>query len=237
MSAGKQVQPAARIELLRWVARLGAVPATALAARDGTTVPSARARLAAAEGRGMLDRHSLLAARPALYTITRAGLRASGLSGLSPVRVSAGGAEHAIACATAAVALEQAYPEHRLSGEPELRRLEAGAGGPAPRAALGRGPDGRRTLHRPDLALWPDGGGLPVAVEIELTVKAPRRLLEICRGWARCREVSGVLYLASAPVLAPLRRAIEEAGAGPSVVALPITELLEEAGRRGEHTD
>jgi hypothetical protein len=237
MSAAMQGPPPDRIELLRWVARLGAVPATALAAREGTTVPSARARLAAAEGRGMLERRSLLAGRPALYTITRAGLRASGLSGLSPMRVSAGGAEHAIACATAAVALERAYPEHRLLGEPELRRMKAGACGGAPRAALGRGADGRRAMHRPDLALWPIGGGLPVAVEIELTVKAPRRLLEICRGWARCREVSGVLYLASAPVLPPLRRAIEEAGAAGSVVALPLTELVIGAGPKGDQAD
>lgn len=225
MSVPARQSSADRSEMLRWAARIGIVTASALAAREGITPSSARARLAAAERRGLLARSELLAGRPALYTVTRAGLRAGGLVGLAPARVSAAGAEHAIACAAAAVALERAYPEHRLLGEPELRS-GAALGVAAPMAALGRGADGRRALHRPDLALWPVTGGLPVAVEVELTVKAPRRLLEICRGWARCREVAGVLYLASPSVQGPLRRAIDQADAGGSVVALPLASLI-----------
>jgi hypothetical protein len=67
---------------------------------------------------------------------------------------------------------------------------------------------------------------LPVAVEVELTVKAPRRLVEICRGWARCRQVAGVLYLTTDPVQRALERAIEETRAGDRIVAVPLSALL-----------
>ena len=106
-----------------------------------------------------------------------------------------------IACADVAAALERGYPEHAVIGERELRRRERAARSPARerRAEAGRaiaagcctgptwcsGPLGRRR-------------GLPVAVEVELTIKAPRRLAEICRAWARSRRVAGVLYLAPA---------------------------------------
>ena len=85
-------------------------------------------------------------------------------------------------------------------GERELRREERERGAPLASAQLGSGPDGGPLLHRPDLVLWPNTSAdpLPVAVEVELTVKAPRRLLEICRAWARCRAVAGVLYLGGA---------------------------------------
>ena len=41
---------------------------------------------------------------------------------------------------------------------------------------------------------------LPVAVEVELTVKAPRRLTEVFRAWARSREVG------RRGLLSPVRR-------------------------------
>ncbi len=65
----------------------------------------------------------------------------------------------------------------------------------------------------------------PVAVEIELTVKAPRRLEAICRAWARSREVAGVLYLAPADVERALRRAIDKAQAAERIVILPLDAL------------
>jgi hypothetical protein len=82
-------------------------------------------------------------------------------------------------------------------------------------------------LHRPDLVMWAprEAGHLPVAIEVELTLKAPRRLERICRAWARCREVSGVLYLCPGPVCAAVERAIERAGARERVVALTLERL------------
>ena len=212
--------------LLRWMAGLGAVTADALARHTACTSASARARLAAAERAGLVERHRLLADAPALYTVTRAALRACGARGLQPCRVSVGGAPHAIACAGMAAALEHAYPDHTVMGERELRRDEHDAGTPLASARLRHWTDGTEQLHRPDLVLWPrDRHGLPVAVEVELTVKAPRRLAEICRAWARCRLVAGTIYLVAEDVRQPLARAVDAAHAGERIALVGIEAL------------
>jgi hypothetical protein len=215
------------VEIIQWVARLGAVTAEALAVREGSSVASARSRLLAAERDRLLSRSRPLTGEPALYTITARGLRSSGLRGLDPCRISPTNATHAIACAGVAAALERRYRDHRLLGERELRGDERESGAQLASALLGRGPDGAPLLHRPDLVLWPrqPGGGLPVAVEVELTAKAPRRLFEICLAWARCRCVAGVLYLAPPAVERPLERAISRAQAAERIVLLPLDAL------------
>ncbi|HYB24219.1 MAG TPA: hypothetical protein VED41_10505 [Solirubrobacteraceae bacterium] len=215
-----------QLAILRWTAGLGAVTADACAQYLDITLASARSRLSAAARAGLLSRRRVLAGEPPLYAITGAGLRVAGVRGLEPCRVSAANAPHALACAAVAAALARAYPDHRVMGERELRREEREAGEPLASARLSAS-----ALHRPDLVLWPHGPHerLPVAVEVELSVKAPARLLEICRAWARCRCVAGTLYVAGEEVRRPLARAIDRAGAGERVVlvgfaALPRTE-------------
>jgi hypothetical protein len=125
------------------------------------------------------------------------------------------------------VALELVYPDHQVMGERELRRAESQRGGLLASARLGGGRPGG-PLHRPDLVLWsmkPERGR-PVAVEVELTVKAPRRLAEICRAWARARHVAGVLYLAPPSVEAALERAIEKVQAAERIVVAPLGALV-----------
>jgi hypothetical protein len=75
--------------------------------------------------------------------------------------------------------------------------------------------------------LWPLGsdGSAPVAVEVELTVKAPERLEEICRGWARAHWVAGALYLASPEAQRAVERAIDRAYAHERVVVVPLEAL------------
>jgi hypothetical protein len=229
-----------RVALLQWTARIGAVTAEALADRRGTTLASAHAQLLAAERARLLSRRRPLAEQPSLYTITRAGLQACGLLGLDPCRVSASNALHLITCAWVAGALARCYPDHRVLGERELRHDERAHGTQLASARLGTAPDGGPLLHRPDLVLWPDGPrpahgrssmpcasvlGLPVAVEVELTVKAPRRLADICRAWARCRCVAGALYLVAPEVERAVRRAIDAARAHERVVAVPLATL------------
>ena len=65
-----------------------------------------------------------------------------------------------------------------------------------------------------------------MAVEVELTVKAPRRLAAICRAWARSRGVAGVLYLVSPEVRRPLQRAIENAEAGERISLVGLEALI-----------
>jgi hypothetical protein len=224
----------AQIAILRWAVPLGAVTAEAVAQHEGLTVASARARMLAAERAGLLYRRRVLADAPALYTVTRRGVRASGLRGFKPAQLSVSSAPHAIACAAAAAALEHVYPDHVVMGERELRREEHEAGTQLASARLGDGPDGAPLLHRPDLVLWPEDAqqGLPVAVEVELTVKAPRRLLEICRAWGRCRCVAGTLYLTAPDVRRPLARAIEGAQADERIVAVALDALIDRNGSK-----
>jgi hypothetical protein len=211
--------------VLCWVASLGAITAEALAGREHRTVASARGRLVAAERSGLLRSWRPLRGRPALYTATAAGLRSFGISAARPVQISAAGAGHAIACCEAAVALERSYPGSRLAGEPEIRR--SGAGSPASSASVPLGGRSAPSTHRADLVMLqsarPRSG--PVAVEVELTVKAPQRLAAICRAWARSREIAGVVYLVTPPVRPAVERALGAALAERRIAVVDLAEL------------
>jgi hypothetical protein len=227
MSAAGRSGSSERLAMLRWTAEMGAVTAEALAYREGVTLASARAKLSRASRDGLLLGRRPLTDRPALYTATAAGLRATGVTGLELCRVSASGAQHLIACAHVAAVLERGYPEHVLIGERELRRRERLARAPIASAVLSRRSDRGRILHRPDLVIWPAAGTqrLPLAVEVELTIKAPRRLTEICRAWARARRIEGVLYIAPPGVRRALARAIAAAQADEQIAVVPLEAL------------
>lgn len=216
---------AKRQALVQWTAELGAITAEALALRLDVSPASARGRLSAAERAGLLASHRLLAG-PVLFTATPAGLRHCATE-LEPCRVSASTARHLAVCAQVAAALEHCYPDHRVLGERQLRREERHHGSALASARLGPGTEGKPALHRPDLVLWPtpQQGGLPVAVEVELTIKAPARLRDICSAWARARCVAGVLYLAPPDVHRALTRAVERVSAAQRVVVLPFEAL------------
>ncbi|HXB64120.1 MAG TPA: helix-turn-helix domain-containing protein [Solirubrobacteraceae bacterium] len=223
-----------QLALLRWTAGLGAVTADALAAHLGVSVASARGRLRTAVAKGLVRRCSPLADQPALYGVTRAGLRAAGVEGVDPCTVSASGALHLIECARVAASLERCYPDHRVQGERLLRAQERACGRLLASAQLGAGAhtggvEAGRRRHRPDLVLWPcePADGLPVAVEVELTVKAPERLVAICRAWARAGCVAGVLYLAPPEVERAVARAVERARAHQRVLVVPLNSLTD----------
>jgi len=178
------------VAILDWLAAIGAGSAGELAASCGLSQRATGARLRALEGAGLTRSLRLLHGAPALHVLTRRGLRAAGRPELEPVAISASGFAHLLAVARVAVALGNAG--HRVSGERELRAWERAEGRPLASAEVGLARDGTVALHRPDLVCW--GEGAPVAVEVELTVKAPARLRTIVRGWARSRLVGGVVY-------------------------------------------
>jgi hypothetical protein len=227
-----------KIAIVRWAAGMGAVTAEALAEHLGVSAASARGRLQAAEGERLLKRCCPLTGHPALYTVTRTGLRKADVRGLDPCKVSASNALHLIECARAAAALERCYPDHRVQGERELRGEERERRHALASAELGMGARGEAPRHRPDMVLWPldPDGGLPVAVEVELTVKAPERLTAICRAWARARCVAGVLYLAPPDVERAVQRAIDRAQAHERVVVVPLDALPVGSARPAERT-
>jgi hypothetical protein len=205
----------------------------------GVSPASARGRLGAAEAERLLKRCRPLTGHPALYTVTRAGLRKADVRGLDPCTVSASNALHLIECARVAAALERCYPDHRVQGERELRGEERERQCALASADVGIGMRGERgSRHHPDLVLWPFDAhaGLPVAVEVELTIKAPERLAAICQAWARTRCVAGVLYLAPPEVERAVLRAIDRAQAHERVVVVPLDALPEHLGTPSERT-
>ena len=104
-------------------------------------------------------------------------------------------------------------------GERRYRLIERTTGD-----LIGSVPLGER-LHRPDLLLI--GGSRVIAVEVELTVKAPRRLERICRGFARARHLDGVVYFAAPRPARAVQRAVAAAGAGGAVRVYALAETDE----------
>jgi hypothetical protein len=204
--------------ILDWLARIGPGTQDELAAASGLAVRATRARLAATDTAGLTRSSRLLHASPALHVITRRGLSVVGRPELEPTAISAAGFAHLVAVARVASALDAAG--HRVGGERELRAFERAEGRALASAEVGMARDGGIALHRPDLVLW--GAALPIAVEVELTVKAPERLAAIVRGWARSRITSGVLYYATPSAARALARAVRSESADRRVVALGL---------------
>ncbi|HEU0251178.1 MAG TPA: hypothetical protein VFR48_10680 [Solirubrobacteraceae bacterium] len=219
---------AERLDALRWTASLGAITAEALALRQAISLASARGRLSAMCRRGLLKRSRPLNECPALFSLTATGARAAGVPGLAPTRVGASSAGHLIVCALAAASLERCYPDKRVIGERELRSAESACGHPLASARLVGRYAGSSGLHRPDLVIAPaadDDLALPVAVEVELTVKTPQRLREICRAWARCSQVAGVVYLVSKRAQPAVARALAAACADERIAVVRLDAL------------
>jgi hypothetical protein len=72
---------------------------------------------------------------------------------------------------------------------------------------------GEAGSHYPDIVIWPPGTlddpdtpsspisasappALPIAVEVELTLKSKKELTAILRAWANCRHIEAALYFA-----------------------------------------
>ncbi len=70
--------------------------------------------------------------------------------------------------------------------------------------------------------------GLPVAVEVELSVKGARRLETITRAWARCRLVSEVRYYAPPGVARAVSRAVSSVHAEGAISVRSLDEALGE---------
>jgi hypothetical protein len=183
--------------MVEWVGRLGAAGADQVMAHFGLGRTVAYRRLGACVDAELLALVRLLHGQPGLYVATQRGLRFAGLDEFSVCRVSVASATHWQTCARLAVWLERTHPGFVVRSERELRVAERRVGRPLASAVLPAGASRRERPHRPDLLLMPREGGRPVVVEVELSVKGPRRLEAICRAWARCQGIAGVRYYAT----------------------------------------
>jgi len=211
-------------EIVGWIGRLGAAGAEHVMARFGMGRSWAYARLASLVLGGLLEQKTLLYRQPGLYIATAEGLRWRGLERLGVYRVSPGGFEHARQLASAAVAVNQGFPDWELLSEREIRVRENDSRELLASAIVGELPGGRPALHRPDLALISLQGRV-LALEIELSVKAPSRLAAICRGYARARHLSHVFYLATPAAARALARAIVATRAQDRITVLSLGDV------------
>lgn len=196
-------------ELVTFVARLGVVAIGHVMAAMGVGRTAAYRRVAVLTDAGLLERRSLLRGCPALIRATREGLRYAGLGALPVAAVRPGGADHWLRCADVALRLEKEFGAERgrVLAERELMLWERTEGRSLASARLSS--HGRETLHRPDLAVVRDDA--TIAVEVELSVKAPRRLEQIVRAWRRAEHVDEVRYLcAPGAVRRGVERAVEK---------------------------
>ncbi len=166
-------------ELVRFVGRHGIVAMRHAMAELGVGRTAAYRRVAACIEAGLLERIDLLRTEPGLLRATRDGLRYAGL-GLPLTKVSPGTIEHLLRCASTALRLGEHYGHKRVRSEREIVLAEQIAGKALASADLGER-CGRTRLHRPDLAVITDEG--VIAIEVELTPKAPRRLYALIRAW------------------------------------------------------
>jgi DNA-binding transcriptional ArsR family regulator len=204
--------------ILDWLAATGAASTIELEVIAGLSRRALAARLRSLEQAGLVRSTALLRGEPALHVLTRAGLRAAGRPELESVAISAASFGHHLALARAAVALRAAG--ERVGGEHELRAFERLEGRPLASAAVGLARSGEIAWHRPDLVCWRPG--LPVAIEVELTVKAPERLRGIVRGWARSRLVEGVVYYATPAAARAVSAAVRRESAESAVAVLAL---------------
>jgi hypothetical protein len=154
---------------------------------------------------GLLERIQTLPGDPTLIRATLNSLRYVHLP-LPLAKVSAYQADHWAALASVALWAEERWGRDAVISERELRRLEAESVRPIGSCVVGEHRGGYEALHRPDLLVTDNGS--PVAVEVELTPKAPRRLEEIVRGFRRARHLERTIYVVGDGTT---RRAVERA--------------------------
>jgi hypothetical protein len=211
-------------QIVGWLGRIGAASAEHVMARFGMGRSWAYARLSQLVSGGLLEQRTLLYRQPGLYVATAEGLRWTFLERLGVYKVGPGGVQHATELAAAAVALHCAFPDCQLLSERELRVTESDEGKPIASVSLGELPGGHPASHRPDLALI-DPDDRVLAIEIELSVKAPRRLQQICRAYARARHLARVYYLATPSAARAVARAVAETRSEGRITVLPLGDV------------
>jgi hypothetical protein len=191
-----------------YVATQGVVAIDHVMAALGVARTAAYRRVAYCAEAGLIERLEPLRSEPSLLRVTRQGLRYLGLDRLPVAEVTAATAPHWLRCASVARHLcETEPPENEIWSERDIRLAESGGERLIASAKLGERPFGGPREHRPDLAILRPTE--TVAVEVEISLKAPRRLQAILRAWRRAGWVAEVrYYCAPGAVTRGLERAV-----------------------------
>ena len=192
-------------EIVSWIARIGAVDLGHVRRRWAVGRSVGYGLIRRLVEAGLLERVPTLPGDPTLIRATEQGIRYVRL-GLATAKVAPGQVDHWIACADVALWAEEQWGRGSVVSERELRFEELATGKPIGSAVVGDLPGGRPMMHRPDLLVTDNGSS--IAIEVELTPKAPRRLEHLVRCWRRARHLDRVLYVVPA---GPTQRALERA--------------------------
>jgi hypothetical protein len=198
-------------ELVAYVGRYGVVTIEHVMAALGVGRTAAYRRTSACIEARLLERFEFFRLEPTLIRATRRGLHYAGL-GLSPVVVSPGSVDHRLRCATTAQLLAAEFAPEQVLSERELIQAER-----IEEESLFSARLSNSQLHRPDLVV--QASERTIAVELELSPKAPRRLETLIQAWKEAAWVSEVRYYCEPGVTRrAVERAVERAGAAGRVM-------------------
>ena len=205
------------LQVLDFICRFGVVDRTAVQwwADTGRSVTLDRERRL--REAGLIEVHPPIGRSGPLLAVTSRGLRLADRRELGPSRVSVWAANHSIVCARVAAWLEGGGVDDTILSEREMLAEERQLGG--------RFYSAKRTYpdpgwHRPDLyrLTLQDGEPREHAIEVELTAKAPERLVKIIDAWEGHKlaekSTDAIIYLCPPKVVPHVERAVEKCGAG-----------------------
>jgi hypothetical protein len=168
------------VEIIAWIGRAGGVLSMQLQVRPpGRTQKAVSQKLQRLRENGLLTHARPFGGNKHMYLATRKGLGVAGLDLLPTATVSLETAAHQVAATWLSLELEAEHGADAVVYERELRASHdhwAVVG----RAARARAGTPRR--HYPDFAVE-TADGRRLAVEVELSIKAPARLDEIMRAY------------------------------------------------------
>jgi len=196
---------------LEWLARVGAAPAEAVQLVMGCSERVARDHIRRLEIAGLVQRRTMRRGDGALVVLTRAGALEAGCPARRAVRtVGPTTWAHTTACAWVSAWLEVRgrtwWGERELLDDEDEWRYELTYEDHRGTA---------RVTHRPDLAVQIATG--PVAIEVELQRKTPRRQRGICAMYSQLTDddgpLAGVIYITDRTDVAELvARVADEVG-------------------------
>jgi hypothetical protein len=198
------------VEIVRWIGRTRFAQANQVAARFTMDERNAYRRLRGLVSHGLLTHRRVFHAMPGIYTATRFGLATAEVR-LPAARPDIRTYFHDLAAVDAHIELEHEFGPAIVRTERELRSHDAREPH-RPRYSIRLSTGARPGLHFPDLAVELPGGK-PLAIEVELTAKAPKRLDSIVRAYVLARHLHSVRYYAPPAVIAGVQRAVERARA------------------------
>jgi hypothetical protein len=207
MPGGKRTDRISKrdLEVLEFIARFGVVPRSAVSiwAETKRTVTLTRERRL--REAGLIELCAGVYGESQLLRATRIGLRVSGHGELSPAPFSLAMVHHNSEVATLAASLER--DGAKLLSERELLAHERVEGSRVFSAELGSD-----RYHRADLICLGADAQPPIAIEVELTLKAASRLDSYLCAWSQVvaeGRFSRVVYRCSPQTRPYVERALE----------------------------